>query len=106
MPDDVDGCTVDLWSLAEGVVVEPGDPEGDLVLTGPWGSKRISAPIPRSRRRCAAWSWARAGSRTSKPTSTSPGRTGKRRRPPRGIRATGTVCCFIWSGCRTSSSAR
>lgn len=46
MPDDVDGRTVDLWSLAEGVVVAPGDLEGDLVLTGPWGSERVSAPHP------------------------------------------------------------
>ncbi|MET9383984.1 NADH oxidase [Streptomyces sp. NPDC002928] len=46
MPDDVDGCTVDLWSLVEGVVVESGDLEGELVLTGPWGSERVSAPHP------------------------------------------------------------
>ncbi len=46
MPDDVDALTVDLWSLAEDVVVEPGDLEGELVLSGPWGSERVPAPHP------------------------------------------------------------
>ncbi|MBO1334104.1 NADH oxidase [Streptomyces sp. VRA16 Mangrove soil] len=46
MPDDVDGRTVDLWSLAEDVVVEQGEREGELVLAGPWGRERVSAPHP------------------------------------------------------------
>ncbi|MEU3411655.1 hypothetical protein ABZ760_10335 [Streptomyces sp. NPDC006658] len=46
MPDEAGGTTVDLWSLAEDVVVEPGDFEGELVLTGRWGTERVTAPHP------------------------------------------------------------
>ncbi|WP_175408015.1 NADH oxidase [Streptomyces sp. TRM64462] len=33
--------TVHLWSLSQDVVVEAGDAEGQLVLTGPWGPERV-----------------------------------------------------------------
>ncbi|MEU5080413.1 MULTISPECIES: hypothetical protein [Streptomyces] len=46
MPDEAGGPTVDLWSLAEDVVVEPGDLEGELVLSGRWGTERVTAPRP------------------------------------------------------------
>ncbi|MEU1368804.1 NADH oxidase [Streptomyces sp. NPDC005803] len=46
MPDEADGHAVDLWSLAEDVVVEPGDREGELVLTGCWGTEWVSTPHP------------------------------------------------------------
>ncbi|MFF5469318.1 NADH oxidase [Streptomyces achromogenes] len=46
MPDEAGGPTVDLWSLAEDVVVEPGDREDELVLTGRWGAERVTAPQP------------------------------------------------------------
>ncbi|MFJ4712036.1 NADH oxidase [Streptomyces sp. NPDC088785] len=46
MSDEADGGTVDLWSLAEDVVVEPGAQEGELVLTGRWGTERVSFSHP------------------------------------------------------------
>ncbi|WP_318201629.1 hypothetical protein [Streptomyces sp. SCL15-4] len=46
MPDEAGGTTVDLWSLTEDVVVGPGDLEGELVLTGRWGTERVTAPHP------------------------------------------------------------
>ncbi|MFG3107560.1 NADH oxidase [Streptomyces tendae] len=39
--DSVGDRTVHLWSLSEDVVVEAGDTEGQLLLTGPWGSELV-----------------------------------------------------------------
>ncbi|WP_326700526.1 NADH oxidase [Streptomyces sp. NBC_01754] len=43
---DDDGPMVHLWSLDDDVVVEPGEDEDELVITGRWGTARIGHPGP------------------------------------------------------------
>ncbi|WP_434597793.1 NADH oxidase [Streptomyces sp. A5-4] len=38
--------TFHLWSLCEDVIVEPGESDDELVLTGHWGTERIEQPDP------------------------------------------------------------
>jgi hypothetical protein len=46
MSDAARKRTVHLWSLCEDVVVEPGEDENELVLTGSLGSERIDSSHP------------------------------------------------------------
>ncbi|WP_434597525.1 NADH oxidase [Streptomyces sp. A5-4] len=46
MPITAGNRTVHLWALCEDVVLEPGEHEGELLLTGPWGTERIDSANP------------------------------------------------------------
>ncbi|MFC4497381.1 NADH oxidase [Streptomyces ovatisporus] len=46
MPLPADSCPVHLWSLSEDVVVEPGESDSEIVLTGRWGRERVQGGCP------------------------------------------------------------
>ncbi|WP_181767836.1 NADH oxidase [Streptomyces albidus (ex Kaewkla and Franco 2022)] len=46
MPLPADSCTLHLWSLSEDVVVEPGQCDDELVLTGRWGRESVQGAGP------------------------------------------------------------
>lgn len=46
MPLPADSCTLHLWSLSEDVVVEPGQCDDELVLTGRWGKESVQRAGP------------------------------------------------------------